>query len=76
MVIKIVLHGGSRGSSKVLLGSAIPYHCMPCIQPTPARPDVGHLQDECTIMVQGAPGPPMKNGPCLDFGEVGAEDVA
>jgi hypothetical protein len=36
VVPTIIFHGGYRGFSKVLLGPAIPYHSMPCGQPTPA----------------------------------------
>jgi hypothetical protein len=57
---------GSRGSSKVSLGPAIPYHSIPCGQPTPSWPNgrlgVGHLQEECTILLQGPPEPPLKYG--------------
>jgi hypothetical protein len=40
----LVGHRASGGSSKVLLGSTIPYHFMPCGYLTPDQLEVGCLQ--------------------------------
>jgi hypothetical protein len=56
-VSRAVFHRISRGSSKVSLGFAIPYHSMPCRRSTPSwptdRPEVGRPQGKFIDLVFG-----------------------
>jgi hypothetical protein len=56
---------GSKGSSKVLLRPAIPYHFPPCRWPTPGRPNTRGLATHRAIVLlysRETPWTPMKYG--------------
>jgi hypothetical protein len=63
---RAVFHGGSKGSSKLLLGPAILYHSLPFGWPVTGQhnglPGADRPQGACTDLSQSAPGHPMKYG--------------